>query len=1400
MNASPINLLGNNRIQRFVFATLLLFLCHTFILSQDVSLLTQSQVDAFDPTTTSVDGTLRIGILSTPNDIVDISNLSNITSVTENLIIRSNDILTNIDGLSSIITVGGYLDITSNDSLPNIDGLINLTSVGNYLEINSNDVLNNIRGLSNIDSIGNYIEIRKNDVLVNLDGLQKIDGNNNYIEISRNPNLQDLTGLDNLKAVAGSLEVNFNSSITNINALSKLTQVGNDLEVRANPLLSDCCGIQDLLLSPESILGDIRVNSNLFGCASTFEVINKECEITLVVNANSPCEGLQNGSISVITGQYDAIPINYTWLKQEDGQMGMGQSFDGNFIIENLDEGTYDLTVHSTEYDSVYRNDISLTSLAGSIFEVLEVQTINSTNSFNNGSINIKVTGGMTPYNATWTGPSIGNLPDITSTNIDITNILPGVYNIVINDANGNGVNVPITLLDEDVPLVECVEPLDIVILNDVSQSVTSREYEESQIFFIDLILHTNIGFGPEESRASIVEWSNQDQQEVKIPFTGDSLLIKTYLEETRSFTASTSIGAALLFAKNHLNANGRPGAKKVIILSTDATSVSPNSSITAIANVLKAQGIHIVTIAFDAAYFDTEIRQTLGAVSSIGGLAPGAPAYQSLDIEIAQEIVDFYICPIDPGETSTVYFSRDGSITIDDINSVGSCLYPDYAEIEITIEAFNELSIPLGTPISFYLNDPTQPGASYLMTWLLPCGVPVGTSGTFIINLPINTTSHIFAILNDDGSTSIPLMLPTTDIEENNYFNNIDSIRTCNTLDTTIIQVTKNASLPLPACDSIVYYNVNICNISNYTADSINVIDQAPLGAILVDSIANTNNCATVVDGAFNIPPSCCVTINYSYDFSETPFGFYNDQDIILTTPDNVLSLNFDGAYSSNENVLWDGTVDCPSTTIEFSKAVSTEESCDDNYIQFTFTINNEMNIPLQGLTFEDILPQPCHWFFQPYNTQGLSISNVNINENIAEFTIAEVAPNTVVSFSIDANLNIWSTSGVLNNTATLDNVPDAVNGGLITLTSNSTATDIIASPTLIAMDTIIIGPLADTINLTANLNGIAVTNWTTASDGYFSAPENLSTSYVLGEGDLQKDTINLFISAESDCHQIGQNVILIKDKCLLNLDAFTISDCNDNGTEEIENDDYFIVEFNIQAVDLDNDNYNFSVDNVFVDTYSYNTTQSISLPADGSVSSLTFTDSQFAYCSVSTTVMQENCSVSCIDFEVSIESDTSTTIILGESINIFIIGIQEEDTYNWSNGSTEDTQTVTPTESITYTVTVTDIDGCTSTASIDVEVITVDCEIYIPNAFSPNGDNVNDIFYIRSNSIKSMEIYIYNRWGEEVFRSAIQSDGWNGNHNGQLLAPDSFAYYFKAECNDGETIERQGNISIMR
>lgn len=88
----------------------------------------------------------------------------------------------------------------------------------------------------------------------------------------------------------------------------------------------------------------------------------------------------------------------------------------------------------------------------------------------------------------------------------------------------------------------------------------------------------------------------------------------------------------------------------------------------------------------------------------------------------------------------------------------------------------------------------------------------------------------------------------------------------------------------------------------------------------------------------------------------------------------------------------------------------------------------------------------------------------------------------------------------------------------------------------------------------------------------------------------------------------------------------------------------------------------------------------------------------------------------------------------------------------------------------------------------------------IGIPTAFSPNGDGENDILYVRGGAIKTLDLKIYNRWGQLVFETTSQEIGWDGKFNGQPQPIEAYGYVLQASFIDGTSKTLKGNITLLR
>lgn len=103
----------------------------------------------------------------------------------------------------------------------------------------------------------------------------------------------------------------------------------------------------------------------------------------------------------------------------------------------------------------------------------------------------------------------------------------------------------------------------------------------------------------------------------------------------------------------------------------------------------------------------------------------------------------------------------------------------------------------------------------------------------------------------------------------------------------------------------------------------------------------------------------------------------------------------------------------------------------------------------------------------------------------------------------------------------------------------------------------------------------------------------------------------------------------------------------------------------------------------------------------------------------------------------------------------------------------------------------------------SIQVDTFNIsncnDC-LWIPNAFSPNRDGINDQFRPVGKHIEHFEMYIYNRWGNLVFSANTPQSAWNGMYGADLCDVGSYFYHIKARCKSGRDFTLKGDITLLR
>ncbi len=163
------------------------------------------------------------------------------------------------------------------------------------------------------------------------------------------------------------------------------------------------------------------------------------------------------------------------------------------------------------------------------------------------------------------------------------------------------------------------------------------------------------------------------------------------------------------------------------------------------------------------------------------------------------------------------------------------------------------------------------------------------------------------------------------------------------------------------------------------------------------------------------------------------------------------------------------------------------------------------------------------------------------------------------------------------------------------------------------------------------------------------------------------------------------------------------------------------------------------------------------------------------------------------------------NTSIVIGQSTPLSVAPQTSGSIYEWSPSSTLSCSNcpdpiASPLVTTTYYLITINGFGCTTEDTVTIDV-SDDCgHIFVPNMFSPNGDGHNDELLVFGYCVKEMDFIIYDRWGNKIFESTKQSDGWDGTYKGERMNPGVYAYYLSADLLDGTKINKSGNVALVR
>ena len=210
-----------------------------------------------------------------------------------------------------------------------------------------------------------------------------------------------------------------------------------------------------------------------------------------------------------------------------------------------------------------------------------------------------------------------------------------------------------------------------------------------------------------------------------------------------------------------------------------------------------------------------------------------------------------------------------------------------------------------------------------------------------------------------------------------------------------------------------------------------------------------------------------------------------------------------------------------------------------------------------------------------------------------------------------------------------------------------------------------------------------------------------------------------------------------------------------------------------------------------------------------------------QFTNCSVDTTVSVPEPPAISVTFNTPYVTDNIPVlrIGLGDSVRVdsTILKVSTSlplDSISWTPnryltfGNSLLYPTIRPLNDTTYKLTITDVNGCMGTAYLSIE-LERNRNIYIPYAFSPNDDDVNDFFGafagVGVQSINYMRIF--DRWGEIIFSKEnfspndnLQVSGWDGKYKGTPAPPGVYVYIIEVLFQDGQKLLYRGDVTLVR
>lgn len=722
--------------------------------------------------------------------------------------------------------------------------------------------------------------------------------------------------------------------------------------------------------------------------------------------------------------------------------------------------------------------------------------------------------------------------------------------------------------------------------------------------------------------------------------------------------------------------------------------------------------------------------------------------------------------------------------------------------------------TVCVNTPVTITLN-PTGGNGAYTYSWS-----PVASTSNSITQSPANSTGYDVTITSGACSKlfSFPIIVlpyPTAAVTNPSTLSclsptiMIDGSGSASGSSITYSWTTAGGNIVSPATSNTI--NVDAPGIYSLTVtdntggcastQTVNVLGNTTVPTVTVSPSNYTITCATST--VMLTANSSTNTLSYSWTTTGGALSATNISNPVASaggTYSVVITNTVNGCQNTaTATIVPDAAI--PSATLSSSSVTLT---CLSTSETVTVSVNPASDITYAwspspasgGATANPTFGAPGTYSCAITNTVNSCATSAQVtvisNTTVPTVTITPsqtitcATPTAVIATTVNPANGIsynWSGPGVTGQSSSSVNATQAGTYDVIVLDAANGCTNTASSSVSsnVAIPTINVSPITTTLTcITTTINLNATTSSATAPT--WSTPGGPQTNPVVA-------------------NSVGDYVVTVNDAVSGCTASQTITITSDNTPPAISAGPITPIPCGAATTTL-----NGSATPSVGTTYTWSGPSGTSIVSGGNtanptvnemgVYSLTVTGSNGCVSTATTSVIQGS-----VDAQFTANPTTGTSPLAVGFTNQSVGAV----TYNWSFGDGNTSTSANPSNTYTntgvYTVTLIASSGLCSDTAYTTITVEEGLTLEIPNVFTPNNDNVNDVFKIKSTGVKEISLQIFNRWGTKLYEFTGANAAWDGKVGGGADASSGTYFYFvKATGYDGKEIDQHGTVNLFK